>query len=137
MIKAIIFDCFGVVLDVFNGTRNEEVIELIKTLKADYHIAMCSNVSGRRSLDSRFKQGELDELFEVIIPSGDVGFEKPQKEIYELTSERLGVPVGECLFVDDIEEFSEAAKQAGMQAIRFVDFDQFKRELTPLIDTKL
>lgn len=136
MIKAVIFDCFGVVLDVMRSTRNEAVISLIKDLKQDYRLAMCSNVSGRYSLDQRFKDGELDELFEAVVASGDIGFEKPDPEIYRMTAEKLGVKPEECLFVDDIKEFCEAAERVGMQSAHFVDIDEAIKEIQGQIDNK-
>lgn len=121
MIKAVIFDCFGVVLDVMRNVRNLTVIELIAELKGDYKTAMLSNVSGRRSLDERFLPGELDTLFDVVVASGDVGFEKPSPHIYTMTAEKLQVTPEECLFVDDIQAFCEAAEKVGMQSLHFVD----------------
>lgn len=121
MIKAVIFDCFGVVLDVMRNFKNTEVIDMIKSLKGDYGLAMLSNVSGRRSLDERFAPGELDELFDVVVASGDVGFEKPSPHIYTMTAEKLRVLPEECLFVDDIESFCIAAEAVGMQSLHFVN----------------
>ena len=119
MIKAVVFDCFGVVLDVMRNFKNEDVIALIKELKPDYRTAMLSNVSGRRSLDERFGPGELDELFDEVVASGDIGFEKPDPEIYEMTAAKLGLTPEECLFVDDIPQFAEAARKVGMTAVHF------------------
>lgn len=121
MIKAVIFDCFGVVLDVMRNFKNVEVIEAIAALKGDYKTAMLSNVSGRRSLDERFNPGELDELFDVVVASGDVGFEKPSPHIYTMTAEKLQLDPSECLFVDDIPAFCAAAEAVGMQSLHFVD----------------
>jgi hypothetical protein len=36
MIKAVIFDCFGVVLDIMRGTKIEQTMELVKELKGHY-----------------------------------------------------------------------------------------------------
>jgi len=133
MIKAIIFDCFGVVLDVMRNTRNEPVIELIRSLRPKYQVGMLSNVRGRRSLDERFQDGELDVLFDVVVASGDIGFEKPDPEIYTMTAAKLGVSPEECLFVDDIPEFCIAAESVGMKSFRFVSSEQSLDELKQLI----
>jgi epoxide hydrolase-like predicted phosphatase len=133
MIKAIIFDCFGVVLDIMRGTRNEPLIELIQSLQPKYQMAMLSNVRGRRSLDDRFRDGELDTLFEVVVASGDIGFEKPDPEIYTMTAAKLGVAPEECLFVDDIPEFCVAAESVGMKSFRFVSSEQSLDQLILLI----
>ena len=119
MIKAVLFDCFGVVLDIMRNTRHPDTIALLADLKGKYKLAMVSNVSGRRSLDDRFLPGELDELFDVVVASGDLGFEKPSPQIYTQTAEKLQVVPEECLFIDDILAFCDAAEAVGMQSFHF------------------
>ena len=74
----------------------------------------------------RAKLPDLDDVFEVIVDSAFVGMRKPEREIYELTLERLGDGIGprQCVFIDDIELNCEAARDLGMEAVRFVDTDQ-------------
>lgn len=133
MIKAVLFDCFGVVLDVMRNRRQEETITLIRDLQPHYKIAMVSNVSSRRSLDERFEPGELDELFSVVVASGDVGFDKPSPHIFTMTAEKLQVLPEECLFVDDIEAFCKAAEAVGMQSHHFLGPDQSPAALRQLL----
>lgn len=59
----------------------------------------------------------LDELFDTVVISGDVGLHKPQPEIYELACERIGVAAAECVFVDDLRENCAGAEAVGMTAI--------------------
>jgi putative hydrolase of the HAD superfamily len=66
----------------------------------------------------------IDELFEVVVDSAFVGCRKPDREIYEIVLERLGVPAEACLFVDDVEVNCEAARELGMTAVHFRDNDQ-------------
>jgi len=114
--------------------RNEELIEFIQSLKSHYRLAMLSNVSGREQLNDMFLPGELDELFEVVVASGDVGMAKPDTEIYELTATRLGVVPEECVMIDDREEFCAGADSAGMQTVHFRTTKRAIEEITLLID---
>ena len=50
--------------------RNEELITFIQGLKGKYKLAMVSNINSRERLDSRFLPGQLDDLFELVVPSG-------------------------------------------------------------------
>ena len=59
----------------------------------------------------------LDELFDAVVISGDVGLHKPQPEIFLLGAERIGVAPGDCVFVDDLRENCEGAEAVGMKAI--------------------
>ena len=55
----------------------------------------------------------VDDLFEVVVDSANVGMRKPDPEIYELTLERLGLDAPECVFVDDIEVNCDGAAALG------------------------
>ena len=59
----------------------------------------------------------LAELFDQVVISGEVGLRKPDREVFVLASERLGLPPGRCLFVDDTEGNVEGAREVGMTAI--------------------
>lgn len=121
MIKAVIFDCFGVVLDIMRGTKIEQTVELMKELKGQYGLAMLTNAPSRYSLDQRFQPGELDELFDVVVVSGEVGWDKPAPEIYTMTVEKLGVKPEECLFIDDIPAFTATAQALGIKAYTYTN----------------
>jgi putative hydrolase of the HAD superfamily len=60
----------------------------------------------------------LRSAFEVVVCSGDVGFAKPDRRIFELAADRLGLSPGHCLFVGDRRD-SDAlgALAAGMSAV--------------------
>jgi putative hydrolase of the HAD superfamily len=59
----------------------------------------------------------LEELFDAVVISGDVGLHKPQPEIFLLGAERIGVTPEECVFVDDLRENCAGAEAVGMTAI--------------------
>ena len=57
------------------------------------------------------------EIFDATVISGDVGLHKPQPEIYRLGAERIGVPITDCVFVDDLRENIAGAEAVGMTGI--------------------
>jgi epoxide hydrolase-like predicted phosphatase len=72
----------------------------------------------------------VDEIFEVIVDSAFVGMRKPEPGIYELTLERLGgVAPERAVFVDDVEVNCDAARELGLQAVRFRDAAQAIAEI--------
>lgn len=118
-----------------NGeVRNEALIEYIKSLQGSYKLAMVSNINSRERLDSRFLPGQLDQLFNIVVASGEVGYIKPQPEIFELAASQLGVSPSECIFIDDIAEFCTGAREVGMQAIQFISTQQAIDDINTLID---
>jgi putative hydrolase of the HAD superfamily len=67
----------------------------------------------------------VDEIFEVVVDSGFVGCRKPDREIYELTLERLGgTNPQQCLFIDDTNVNCDAARELGMSAVHYRDYEQ-------------
>lgn len=113
---------------------NQALLDFITTLKPRFKVGMLSNISSRGRLSIRFADGVLDSHFDTIVASGDEGYVKPQPEIYQIAATRLGVHPSECLFIDDIAEFCDGARQVGMQAVQFFTTDQAIADVTHLID---
>ena len=66
---------------------------------------------------SHYDRDLLDQLFDAVVISAEVGLHKPQPEIYLLAAQRLGVEPGRCVFVDDLRENCAGAEAVGMTAI--------------------
>jgi len=108
--------------------KNTELLAYIKVLHHTYKTAILSNIS-KGGIERRFSQTELDEYFDVVVASGDVGYAKPEPEAYELVADKLGVRLDACVFTDDIEAFCDGARSVGMTAIHYTDFESFKQQL--------
>jgi 2-haloacid dehalogenase len=70
--------------------------------------------------------------FEGIVISGDVGVNKPDRQIFEHLMEHFGIEPAEALFIDDSSANVEAAKALGLSAIQFTDAEPLRRELVRL-----
>lgn len=112
--------------------KDERVTDWIRSLRKRYKTAMLSNI-GRGSMAKRFSAEELAELFDVVAISGDLGIAKPDREIYEYTAERLGVPTTACVFIDDREGHLAGAKVAGMQTVLYENLSQAQADLKKII----
>ena len=76
----------------------------------------------------------VDEIFELVVDSAFVGCRKPDREIYEIVLERLGLPAEACLFIDDVDVNVEAAREIGLSAVHFRDNEQAIPEIRQLLD---
>ncbi|MDP9465052.1 MAG: HAD family phosphatase [Actinomycetota bacterium] len=56
-------------------------------------------------------------IFDLVIDSSEVGCRKPEPEIYELTTRRLGVAPERILYLDDFLANVIGAREAGWDAI--------------------
>jgi epoxide hydrolase-like predicted phosphatase len=110
---------------------NQDVLELIKTLKKKYKVALLSN-AGEGELDVLERDG-ITDLFEVTTVSYLLKIVKPDPKIYEKCAEDLGVLPHECLFIDDGPKNVSGAQDAGMNAILYQNFEQLKDDLEKLL----
>lgn len=129
--KAIIFDCFGVFVI---GRLNTRLVDFVKTLKPGYKIALLSNVDSKAYLEQKFLPENIDLIFDTVVASGDEGVAKPDVRIYNIAASRLGVAPEECVMVDDIIDFCEAAEHAGMRSVHFKSTEQCMEDISLLID---
>jgi 2-haloacid dehalogenase len=68
-------------------------------------------------------------LFDGILISGDAGYSKPARQIFEAFAERFGLEAGRCVFIDDREDNVSAAQGLGFDAVLFTSSDELRREL--------
>ena len=85
----------------------------------------------------RYDREAFPELFDGVVISGDVGLHKPQPEIFELATQRVGLPPAECVFVDDLKENCAGAEAIGMTAILHRGAESTIPELERLLDVEL
>jgi putative hydrolase of the HAD superfamily len=106
----------GLVERLFAGVGpEEEMLDAVRRARATgVRTGLISNSWGE---GLAYDQSTLDELFDAVVISGDVGMHKPEPEIFRLGAERIGVPPEECVFVDDLRENCAGAEAVGMTAI--------------------
>jgi putative hydrolase of the HAD superfamily len=80
----------------------------------------------------RFFHEQSYTMFDLLVFSCIERMMKPQRRIYEITLERLGSKAGQTVFIDDIQNYVQAAKLIGLNTILFKSIDQVKGELTRL-----
>jgi epoxide hydrolase-like predicted phosphatase len=113
---------------------NEPMIAYMRGLRERrYKMAICTNNIREWERLWRAKL-PVDEIFDVVVDSSVVGTRKPERRIYEITLERLGVAADDALFVDDLEVNCEAARELGMTAVWFRDNEQTMAEIASVLD---
>ena len=117
----------------FHGQKRDvHLLEFVQTLRSSYKVALLSNIGGDM-MDGYFSPDERQQFFDVTVLSGDVRLAKPDKAIFELTCEKLGVALNEAIMIDDMQSTCTIVKEYGMQSIWYRDFGQFRAELNELI----
>ena len=110
------------------GTLNVELTEYFRGLRPRYRTAILSN-SFVGACSRERERYHFDEMTDLIVYSHEVGMSKPDRRIYELTCERLGVRPEEMIFLDDTEWAVDGARAIGIQAVLFEDNAQTIAEI--------
>jgi epoxide hydrolase-like predicted phosphatase len=84
------------------------------------------------SWGNEYDRSDWHEMFDAVVISGEVGMRKPEPEIFELALDRIGLPAGECVFIDDLAHNIVAAERAGLVGIVHRTFDETAGELGAL-----
>ncbi len=114
---------------------NDELIGWLRTARERHGLRLALLTNNVREWEHRWRaMVPVDELFEVVVDSAFVGMRKPDRRIYELMLERLGLPPAACAFVDDLEHNCTAAAEVGLRAVWFRDTAQAIGELEALLD---
>ena len=91
----------------------------VKKLFKTIPVGLLTNISPGY-FELSLTHGHIPDInYHAVIQSCDIGFIKPEKEIYLYAQEKAGVDPHEILFTDDVEENVEAAKSLGWQGVVF------------------
>ncbi len=138
---------------LINGTTDEAItrawnsilihypaqkVALLQSLKSKYKTFALSNIneihvhSLNLAARQQFGVNSFSEFFNTAYYSNEVGFRKPDKEIYEFVLQKENLIPAETFFVDDKAENVEAAKQVGIQAYQLTNRDKLHDLLAEL-----
>ncbi|KKQ24227.1 MAG: Haloacid dehalogenase [Candidatus Roizmanbacteria bacterium GW2011_GWC2_37_13] len=96
-----------------------EVHELARQLSKKYKIGLISNLY-KGMMPRLIEKGMVTDIkYSVVVLSYEVGFRKPEREIYKLATNLVGVKEEEILLIDDRKDFIEGAKKSGWQTFWF------------------
>jgi epoxide hydrolase-like predicted phosphatase len=94
---------------------------------------LISNSWGTR----RYDRGQLGELFDGVVISGEVGIRKPAPEIYRMAADELGLEPRSCVFVDDLPFNLTPAAELGMATVHHINAEGTIAELESLLGVRL
>ncbi len=114
---------------------DEDLINYLRTIRPDYMTALLSNAWDdlRPAIEDLWK---IDDAFDRILISSEIGIIKPDRLIFERMLSDLGVKPAEAVFVDDFPQNVAAAEEVGLEAIHFRETNQTLEDLQALLDAK-
>jgi putative hydrolase of the HAD superfamily len=99
------------------------VREVLDVLRGRYPLALVTDAQ------SAYARGELHRVgllgyFDPIVISGDHGYRKPDRRLFQLALDSVGVPAGNAVYVgNDMHRDIFGAREAGLKTVMF-DSDQ-------------
>ncbi|MFH1191102.1 MAG: HAD family phosphatase [Candidatus Omnitrophota bacterium] len=112
----------------FLSAKNRLVFGLVNMLRANYKIAMLSNINILH-YEYLKKNFPVFGVFDKVFLSFQLGLIKPEKEIYNLVIRQLGVRPTEIFYTDDRPELVQSAKSLGIKGCIFTNFSGLIKEL--------
>lgn len=105
----------GLIDRLFSGAQPDDsmVRAVLSARREGVRTGLISNSWGT----TRYPRDLLDELFDGIVISGEVGIRKPAPRIYEMGAESIGLPPRQCVFVDDLPFNLPPAEELGMAVV--------------------
>jgi putative hydrolase of the HAD superfamily len=95
------------------------VREVLDVLRERYPLALVTDAQSAYARGELHKVGLLD-YFDPIVVSGDYGFRKPDRRLFQLALDRMGVAAENALYVgNDMHRDIVGAPEAGMPTVLF------------------
>jgi FMN phosphatase YigB (HAD superfamily) len=113
-------------------------IDMLKQLKSRYKTFALSNINEihvttiNEVAKEKFGEADFGSFFNGAYYSNEVGYRKPEKEIYELILNKENLVADETFFVDDKHENVEAARAFGIHAYQLKDRNKLNELLAEL-----
>jgi putative hydrolase of the HAD superfamily len=98
-------------------TARPEVVATVRRLRGQGYLTALLTNNARELAPVWRPLLPLDELFDLVVDSSEVGMRKPDPRIYRLVLSRLGVEPGRAVLLDDAPGNVAGATAVGMQAI--------------------
>ena len=112
---------------------DNNVVDYIKKIKENNIVVLLSNCPSG-FLPKILKENNIEKLFDDIIISCDVKMIKPNKDIFNLVTEKFKGKYNKSIFIDDNEKNVMGAKNANIDyLVHFIDFDSFKQKIAGLL----
>lgn len=113
-------------------------LEVLRTLKKHFPVYMVSNtnithIEHTRTHLFRENGSTIDDYFDKLYFSYELGASKPDAEFYHKVIADAGIDPSESLFLDDRTENIDGALQAGFQVCRVRPEDNLREKLLPFL----
>lgn len=97
----------------------QETHQIIHRLSNKYQLGLLTNISKGLYKIALQKKHIPHVRYHAVVQSCDIGYIKPENEIFEFAEKKAGVNPNSILFVDDVEVNIKTASKRGWQTVLF------------------
>ena len=113
--------------------KEKQTLNILERLRSDFSVWLLSNTNPKHIQDEIDNKYSFPNLVDGSIYSFEVGCRKPSHVIYEIALKKANVGnPEESLFIDDLIENIQAAKDLGINAIHFESIEKLKIEMNDI-----
>ena len=105
--------------------------DLIRKLKHHYTLGLLSNTN-EWDFEVEIQGSEVFSLFDTVTVSFKTKAMKPARKIYIDALSKLNREPHECVYIDDIREYADAASEIGINSIHYTSHDSMAQSLRSL-----
>jgi len=121
------------VLPLLSGDLRPEMVEALRRVRARLKTGCITNNLPANAIGSAGGRtlyiAEVMALFDHVIESAKIGLRKPDRRIYQMMVDVLGVDPRGCVYLDDLGVNLKPAREMGMTTIKVVNASQALAEL--------
>jgi len=110
---------------------DREILNFLRSLRGTCKTGLISNAWS--DLRDYIVREKMDDAFDHLIISAEVGVAKPEAKIYQVALEQAGVRPNEAVFVDDFYVNIEGCEKVGMKGIHFKDAESALQQIKQLL----
>lgn len=110
---------------------DRDILHFLRSLRSTHTTGLISNAWS--DLRDYIVREKMDDAFDHIIISAEVGVAKPEAKIFQIALEQAGVSPNEAVFVDDFYVNIEGCEKVGMKGIHFKDAQTALEQLKLLL----
>lgn len=115
------------------STPDLDMIDLIKKIKSKYGLKIIAVSNESREINAyRIKTFKLNEIFDFFVSSCFVHLRKPDAAIFQLAIDGAQVPINKIVSIDDVQEFTDIAREFGIKSICHKDYLSTTKALADL-----
>ena len=131
MIKFVIWDFYGVLYFPEKDELNVEIFEFIEDHNKKYGFGIVSAIN--TDLSSWLQERKVKRYFQFVKTTQELGLPKTDPGLYEMVLASFELKPDEVLLVDDSTENLNAAREAGLQTLRYAKTKPFATQIRTII----